>query len=982
MRTGLICFLCFLSCLSATLAAESPITTCPVQVDVLGLPFNVGSGAAYSPAPKSQEEPAVAFDGGNYLVVWQDDLTGSSEIRGTRLSPEGEVLDPCGIEITAAPGSQTTPVVAFDGTNYLVVWQDTRNGNPDIYGARVSIDGLVLDTDGIPISISDQSQTEPAMAFGGENYLVVWTDSRLDPSGYGNEIFFARVSPEGAVLDPDGVLVNVERCSKRSPAVAYGGENYLVVWNDCRQAGINPADWAYFYGCRISPDGAVLDSKESILIQWRKPEESLHSVGRAGPAVAFDGENYLAVWATTCCTPDIWHRDDLFCTLVTPEGLVLSPYGVTITTTQPEQLSILSVGSYGDGFLVAWGEGQAGGTNVRARRVTSDGVPLDPNKIDVCSAVGYQGAPVIAFDGVNSLTAWTDKRGGGSDVYGTRITGEGVLLDSTGVVISTAPADQNAAAIAFDGSGYFMVWQETRGEDSDIYGARVSNEGVLLDTMSVAISVAPRQQTSPVVAFDGRGYLVVWEDTRGGDCDIYAARVSVGGVVPDPAGIAVCVAPGDQTAPAVASAGDGCLVVWQDLRGQNCDIFGARVSSEGAVTDPDGLEFSTAAGDQKLPAVACAGAGYLVVWEDARGQDYDIYGARVRPDGVLPDLSGLRISTADRDQRSPVVVCGPEGYFVAWEDTRRLNSDIYGTRVTLGGEVLDSSGIAVLANPHYNSTNHVLAFDADRNVYAIVWEEMRSGFFHLYRTEISATGPALGPSGILVSKSAFGEHHPALAKGNGGRLIAYASFSPAPPCRSSSIWGNLWRVLPTLFSSVSAAVEDGCVVLSWQMQVRVTEESFLIQRSESVGGDFYTLDAAISGWPGLWFSCIDDSVVPARTYWYRIMVSTPFGNETYGPIEVRVAPVAYKLSQGFPNPFNPFCTIRYDIPQAGRVSLRVFDVRGALVRTLVDAYREPGIYSELWNGRAEDGRELPSGVYFYRLEAGEFVATRKMVLLR
>jgi hypothetical protein len=55
---------------------------------------------------------------------------------------------------------------------------------------------------------------------------------------------------------------------------------------------------------------------------------------------------------------------------------------------------------------------------------------------------------------------------------------------------------------------------------------------------------------------------------------------------------------------------------------------------------------------------------------------------------------------------------------------------------------------------------------------------------------------------------------------------------------------------------------------------------------------------------------------------------------------------------------------------------------GKPVCTLVDAWREPGVYSEIWDGRADDGRALPSGVYFYRLEAGDFVATRKMVLLR
>jgi hypothetical protein len=64
------------------------------------------------------------------------------------------------------------------------------------------------------------------------------------------------------------------------------------------------------------------------------------------------------------------------------------------------------------------------------------------------------------------------------------------------------------------------------------------------------------------------------------------------------------------------------------------------------------------------------------------------------------------------------------------------------------------------------------------------------------------------------------------------------------------------------------------------------------------------------------------------------------------------------------------------------VKLRVFDVSGALVRTLVDAWREPAEYSEIWDGRADDGSAMPSGVYFYQLEAEKFVDGRTMVLLR
>jgi flagellar hook assembly protein FlgD len=64
------------------------------------------------------------------------------------------------------------------------------------------------------------------------------------------------------------------------------------------------------------------------------------------------------------------------------------------------------------------------------------------------------------------------------------------------------------------------------------------------------------------------------------------------------------------------------------------------------------------------------------------------------------------------------------------------------------------------------------------------------------------------------------------------------------------------------------------------------------------------------------------------------------------------------------------------------VSLQVFDVSGSLVRTLVDGRREPGVYSEFWDGRGDDDSALPSGVYFYSLEAGEFTAKHKMVLLK
>jgi len=92
-------------------------------------------------------------------------------------------------------------------------------------------------------------------------------------------------------------------------------------------------------------------------------------------------------------------------------------------------------------------------------------------------------------------------------------------------------------------------------------------------------------------------------------------------------------------------------------------------------------------------------------------------------------------------------------------------------------------------------------------------------------------------------------------------------------------------------------------------------------------------------------------------------------------------PFAFVLSQTQPNPSRGGTSVSYTLAMPARVTLAVYDIGGRRIRTLVNGWRHSGLYTETWDGRADDGGALPSGVYFYRLEAGDFVATRKMVLL-
>jgi hypothetical protein len=90
-----------------------------------------------------------------------------------------------------------------------------------------------------------------------------------------------------------------------------------------------------------------------------------------------------------------------------------------------------------------------------------------------------------------------------------------------------------------------------------------------------------------------------------------------------------------------------------------------------------------------------------------------------------------------------------------------------------------------------------------------------------------------------------------------------------------------------------------------------------------------------------------------------------------------VLPASFELAQNYPNPFNPTTTIGFSVATRRHVSLDVFNVLGQEVATLVNEERAPGHYAVTW-----DGSTMATGVYFYRLRAGEYTATRKMVLVK
>ncbi|MBV9950343.1 MAG: hypothetical protein JO291_00220, partial [Acidimicrobiia bacterium] len=178
-------------------------------------------------APFSQLCPDAAAGNGQYLVTWQEPRTiGGTNLYARRFGADGS---PRGglITLSSAAADQTCPMAAWNGTNWLVVWTDQRTGNKDVYGALVYGNGAVTPTTGFAISARRSEQQSPAVAWNGTDFVVAWNDLRNGTQ----DIYAARVTPGRTVRDPNGIAVTTAAGPQQAPSVVSSGGRTLIAWS-------------------------------------------------------------------------------------------------------------------------------------------------------------------------------------------------------------------------------------------------------------------------------------------------------------------------------------------------------------------------------------------------------------------------------------------------------------------------------------------------------------------------------------------------------------------------------------------------------------------------------------------------------------------------------------------------------------------------------------------------------------------------------
>jgi len=201
---------------------------------------------------------------------------------------------------------------------------------------------------------------------------------------------------------------------------------------------------------------------------------------------------------------------------------------------------------------------------------------------------------------------------------------------------------------------------------------------------------------------------------------------------------------------------------------------------------------------------------------------------------------------------------------------------------------------------------------------------------------------------------------------------------------------NQYDPLPVELTSFTAKRLHNSIRLDWQTATEVNNYGFEIERAslKNPGNKVWSKIGFVEGSGNSNspknYSYLDKSISNG-VYAYRLKQIDNDGTFSYSneiEIDLSNLAISYSLNQNYPNPFNPVTQIDFSLAQPGFVTLNIYNSIGQLVRILVNEKLEPGSYNYEWNATDNYGNILSSGVYYYRLQAGSFVETKKMILLR
>lgn len=501
---------------------------------------------------------------------------------------------------------------------------------------------------------------------------------------------------------------------------------------------------------------------------------------------------------------------------------------VVLPTTQ-EFPGIASNG--GGGGIVVWRDSRNGATSdIYAQSIDAAGtVSWAFDGLAVCTASGTQSSPDVLEDGASgAVVAWRDDRNGTGDVYAQRVGPQGQpLWLAGGIPLAASLGNELFPTIISDLSpgvvtppGFIVSYfDRTIGQPPilKVQHVDISGAGFWVSASSggVVVTSSTGQKGNYSITTDGvgavqaaKGAVLAWDEMHDSVTweDLYVSRVNAAGVVQwGSNGIVICGLTSRQTHPCVANIGsDKVVVVWEDTRNGNVDLYAQKMDASGAALWPDqGLPIVIESGSDLTPKVLPYGTGgALVFWR--RGAR--VYGQRVNVNGAA-QWTGSGVPAASIDgavELSDVVSDGAGGAIVSWVDNRGGTNDVYAQRVDASGALLWNAGGVPLCGAPGEQMATVLVSDGSGGAVA-AWRDARSGDFDVYANRVLANGGVVDAS--VPSQAA--EWRVALASENptrgGVRFVVNLPRAGGLAMEVLDVAGRRVQAIPTAGSSSAGA---------------------------------------------------------------------------------------------------------------------------------------------------------------------------------
>ncbi len=547
-------------------------------------------------------------------------------------------------------------------------------------------------------------------------------------------------------------------------------------------------------------------------------------------------------------------------------------------------------------------------------------------------------------------------------------------------------------------------------------------------SINVPISTFPGEKLDVYLTTDNQnGALLVWEDSRAGNWDIYMQRLDENGTPKwSNDGVPVSTAANHQNlyhssdgtagiTPIISDGSGGAFVVWQDSRFLSTrarDIYCQRMSADGLpLWTINGVPVAFGSGNEEQPSMCSDGnGGVIIVWQDKNHDPifYDVYAQRLNADGAALWNNGnpLPINTMDWDQNN--VTISPDGHggaFVVFTDSQLDVNDIHAQHVNANGDLLwPQQGVVVVA-ANGNQKSPVIVESEDGNP-IIAWRDLRAGNYDIYAQKLDAdTGtPLWATNGRAICTAPESQYRPsACTDGEGGLILSWFDYrSASGPPWDLNIYAQkvlsdgsiAWQYNGAPVCLAPDAQRDnwlisdgqGGAIIAWEDNRQGTgREDIYAQHLNADSEPQLALDGqAIStvtgnqnrpnlvlGAEGAIIAWTDDrhTLYAPDIYAARVVIS----NTSAAPLP---GASAFGL-KAWPNPFNPQTTIRFELPAETTVEISIHDLAGHRLATLLPSTVLPaGPHALSWQPQA-----VAAGMYLLQLKTPTAVQTQKLTLV-